>query len=123
MKVEQLKTVYRLLVMAYGEPPKEFTWAPMENGKAVSEPKTYTPQAFYQEFCQEGEDLIEDYVMLMNDPSRPYNQVYEIDYVLQELYDCTVHFLNGIIESSQFIASLLVDDRPNHFIGHYFLFA
>lgn len=80
MKVEQLKTVYRLLVLAYGEPPKTFTWAPMKNGKTIGEPKTYTPQEFYREVCAEGEDLNADFVMLMNDPSRPYDQVYEIDY-------------------------------------------
>ncbi len=81
MKVEQLKTVYRMLVLAYGEPPQSFTWAPKQNGKNVSEPKTYTPQQFYREVCGgDKEDLNADYVMLMNDPSRPYHQVYEIDY-------------------------------------------
>ena len=33
MKVEQLKTVWRMLVLAYGEPPKTFTWAPKKDGK------------------------------------------------------------------------------------------
>jgi bleomycin hydrolase len=71
LKVEQLGTVYRMLVMAYGVPPTQFTW----------KGKTYTPQEFFSTYCvSEGEDLNRDYVMLMNDPSRPYNQVYEIDY-------------------------------------------
>lgn len=86
MKVEQLKTVYRMLVMAYGQPPKTFTWAPKKDGKAISDPKTYTPLEFYKEVCGSDEDLYEDYVMLMNDPSRPYNQVYEIEYD-RHLYD------------------------------------
>ena len=86
MKVDQLKTVYRMLVMAYGEPPKSFTWAPKKDGKMISEPKTYTPQQFYKEVCSGSEDLNADYVMLMNDPSRPYNKVYEIDYD-RHLYD------------------------------------
>ncbi len=34
---------------------------------------------FYKEYCGESGDLQNDYVMLMNDPSRPYNKVYEID--------------------------------------------
>lgn len=79
MKVEQLKTVYNMLVLAYGNPPQQFTWAPRKDGKAKSALKTYTPLEFYKEFCGD-EDLNADYVMLMNDPSRPYNQVYEIDY-------------------------------------------
>ena len=71
LKVEQLGTVYRMLVMAYGVPPTRFTW----------KGKSYTPQEFFSTYCvSEGEDLNRDYVMLMNDPSRPYNQVYEIDY-------------------------------------------
>ena len=78
-KVEMLKTVYRMLVMAYGQPPATFSWAPKSNGHYTTAPKTYTPQTFYQEVCG-GEDLNANYVMLMNDPSREYNKVYEIDY-------------------------------------------
>lgn len=78
-KVEMLKTIYKMLVYAYGEPPKTFKWAPKKDGKIVGELKEYTPQSFYKEVCG-GEDLNADYVMLMNDPSREYNKVYEIDY-------------------------------------------
>ncbi len=71
LKVEQLGTVYRMLVMAYGVPPTKFTW----------KDKTYTPQEFFKSYCiEDGEDLNKDYVMLMNDPSRPFGKVYEIDY-------------------------------------------
>ena len=81
LKVEQLGTVYKMLVMAYGVPPTQFTWAPKKDGKQMSEPRTYTPQEFFKTYCIDaGEDLNKDYVMLMNDPSRPYNKVYEIDY-------------------------------------------
>ena len=86
-KLEQMKTIYRMLTMAYGEPVKQFTWAPKDKkGKYQSEPKTYTPLSFYKEVCAPEEDLNADYVMLMNDPSRPYNQVYEID-MDRHLYD------------------------------------
>ena len=86
-KVEQLKVVYKMLVLAYGEPVKEFTWAPRDKkGKLLSEPKKYTPLSFYKEVCQPEEDLNADYVMLMNDPSRPYNKVYEID-MDRHMYD------------------------------------
>ena len=86
IKVDQLKTVYHMLVMAYGQPPKSFTWAPKKGGNCVGEPQTYTPQEFYKKVCAGTEDLYADYVMLMNDPSRPYHQVYEIDYD-RHLYD------------------------------------
>ena len=68
MKVEQLSEVYRMLALCLGEPVKEFEW----------EGKTYTPKSFYNEFI--GEDLENNYVMVMNDPCREYGKVYEIDY-------------------------------------------
>lgn len=78
-KTRMLATVYRMLVLAMGEPVTEFEWAPKDpQGKTKGELKRYTPQTFYQEWI--GEDLNADYVMLMNDPSRPYWQVYEIDF-------------------------------------------
>lgn len=79
MKKEQLKTIYRMLAQVYGVPPTEFTWAPKDsNGKYREEPQSYTPQSFYQKYI--GWDLQNDYVMLMNDPTRPYWKSYEIEY-------------------------------------------
>ena len=40
--------------------------------------KTYTPKSFYDEYI--GEELEQNYIMIMNDPSREYNKVYEIEY-------------------------------------------
>ena len=68
MKVAQLSEIYRMLVLCLGEPVKEFEY----------EGKTYTPKSFYNEFI--GEDLENNYVMIMNDPCREYGKVYEIDY-------------------------------------------
>ena len=68
LKVQMLSEIYRILCLSYGEPPLEFEW----------KGKTYTPQEFYQEMV--GFDLNHDYVMLMNDPSREYNKLYEIEY-------------------------------------------
>ena len=80
LKVDMLKTVYHMLTLAYGQPPKQFTWAPKDaSGKPIAEAKTYTPLQFYK-MVSDGTDLNADYVMLMNDPSREYNKVYEIDY-------------------------------------------
>lgn len=79
MKKEQLKVVYKMLAQVYGVPPTEFTWAPKDaNGKMREEPQTYTPKSFYDKFI--GWDLQNDYVMLMNDPTRPYWKSYEIEY-------------------------------------------
>ena len=78
MKVQMLKEVYRILALCLGVPPTEFTWARYNSkGEFVSE-KTYTPKSFYQEFI--GEDLENNYIMVMNNPTVEYGKVYEIDY-------------------------------------------
>lgn len=71
-KTEMLGTVYRMLALAFGEPVERFSWT--INGVT----KEYTPQSFYKEFL--GNDLTNNYVMLMNDPSREYYKCYEIDF-------------------------------------------
>lgn len=79
MKEEMLAEVYHMLALGFGEPVKEFKWAPKDkDGKLLSEPKTYTPQEFYKKFL--GNDLQNDYIMLMNDPTREYWRTYEIEY-------------------------------------------
>lgn len=85
MKMEQLKIVYKMLANVYGVPPTEFMWAPKDaNGKYREEPQMYTPKSFYKKYL--GINLQDDYVMLMNDPTRPYWKSYEIEYD-RHLYD------------------------------------
>ena len=79
LKMEMLKEIYGMLVRAYGVPPTEFEWTRYDkSGKAV-DTKTYTPQSFYKEYFGDL-DLEQDYVMIMNDPTREYHKVYEIEY-------------------------------------------
>jgi len=77
-KEAMLTQIYRILVECLGEPPVEFQWSRYDSdGKFVST-ATYTPKSFYDEFV--GADLENNYVMLMNDPTREYGKVYEIEY-------------------------------------------
>lgn len=77
-KTEMLSTVYRILAVCLGEPPATFTWtAKNADGKPAGERKEYTPLDFYKEYV--GKDLKNGYVMMMNDPSRPYHKLYTID--------------------------------------------
>ena len=78
LKLDMLKEVYRILALCLGVPPAEFTWARYNaKGEFVSE-KTYTPKSFYREFV--GEDLENNYIMVMNNPAVEYGKVYEIQY-------------------------------------------
>ncbi len=78
IKTEQLAEIYKLLALALGEPPSEFSWTRKDKKGNPVETKKYTPQSFYEELL--GNDLKNDYVLLMNDPSREYWKMYRIDY-------------------------------------------
>lgn len=76
-KTEMLATIYHILTISLGEPVQEFSWTRKDaQGKPV-ETRNYTPLSFYREYI--GTDLKNTYVMLMNDPSRPYHKLYTID--------------------------------------------
>ena len=77
-KEEMLAEIYVILVECLGVPPTEFEWARYDKEGNLVSKKTYTPKSFYDEYI--GEDLEQNYIMVMNDPSREYNKVYEIEY-------------------------------------------
>jgi len=76
-KVEMLSEVYRMLALNLGEPPTEFGWRFKDKDKKISETKLYTPVSFMTEIF--GTIKLDDYVMIMNDPSRPFWKHYEIE--------------------------------------------
>jgi bleomycin hydrolase len=76
-KMEMLQTVYRMLVIAFGEPPAEFTWTQRDAKGNVVSTETYTPKSFAAKFAN---DDFTTYYMVMNDPTREYYKVYEIEY-------------------------------------------
>jgi len=76
-KINMLKDIYKMLVINLGEPPTEFEWRYTDKNDSTSEFKTYTPKEFYNQYV--GLNL-DDYVLFMDDPTRPYNKLYEIEY-------------------------------------------
>ena len=83
-KEAMLTEIYRILVECLGVPPTEFEWTRYDKAGNVVSTKKYTPKSFYQEYI--GDDLEHNYIMVMNDPSREYNKVYEIEYA-RHVYD------------------------------------
>lgn len=76
-KTTMLGEVYHILQICLGTPVEKFTWTlRTADGKAVNT-REYTPKQFYQEYV--GKDLKNDYVMFMNDPTRPYYKLYAVD--------------------------------------------
>ena len=72
-----LKDVYRILALCLGEPPHEFTWRYKTKKGEIKELANYTPQQFYKEITP-ADYSPDNYIMVMNDPTREYYKVYEI---------------------------------------------
>ena len=77
MKLDMLANVYKILVYNLGEPPTSFNYRFIDKNKEAGDIKEYTPLSFYKEVL-----TIEtsDYIMFMDDPSREYYKLYEIEY-------------------------------------------
>lgn len=76
-KTEMLGTIYRMLALTMGEPPTEFDWT-MRNAKGeVVSTEHYTPMSFYEKYAKQD---FSKFYMVMNDPTREYYKVYEIQY-------------------------------------------
>ena len=122
LKTSMLTEIYGILVKCLGVPPTEFEWIRYNsNGEKVSA-KVYTPNSFYDEFV--GEDLENNYVMIMNDPTREYGKVYEIDYD-RHLYDGENWlYINLPIERVKQIAIASIKDNTAMYfscdVGKYF---
>ena len=78
LKTSMLKDIYRMLALTLGEPVEKFTWTRTNSKGEVVSTKAYTPKSFYEEFF--GNKLTDNYVMLMNVPTREYYKVYSIEY-------------------------------------------
>lgn len=77
-KLEMLSDIYRLLCLFLGEPPSEFSYRFIDKDNNIGEYKKYTAQSFFKELFPSYNS--NNYVMLMNDPSRAYYKLYEIEY-------------------------------------------
>lgn len=75
-KTAALKDIYRILALCLGEPVENFTWRYKDKGGRIVE-KSYTPLEFYTAITPD-DYTPENYIMIMNDPTREYYKVYEI---------------------------------------------
>ncbi|MBQ2243404.1 MAG: C1 family peptidase [Bacteroidales bacterium] len=107
-KVEMLSFIYRFLVLNLGEPPTEFEWTMYDaSGKPVST-KKYTPKSFYDEYV--GKDLKGSYVLFMNDPTREFYKVYEIEYDRHQYDGANWVYVNLPIEEIKKMAIASIKD-------------
>jgi len=91
-KLEMLSEVYRMLALNLGEPPAEFLWRYKNKDKKISEAKNYTPVSFMNDVF--GQNKLDDYVMIMNDPSRPFWKHYEVENYRNTQEGVNWHYVN-----------------------------
>lgn len=89
-KTTVLKDVYRILALCLGEPPTEFTWRYKNKSGVIKELRNYTPQQFYKDITPEDYSP-DNYIMIMNDPTREYYKIYEI-----QNYKNTIEGINWV---------------------------
>ena len=77
-KTAMLATVYRMLALNLGVPPSEFDYVRRDAKGNPVETEHHTPMTFLEKYGDT--QLLSDYVMLMNDPTREYYKTYEIAY-------------------------------------------
>lgn len=77
IKTEALGSIYRLLSLTLGTPPRSFIWTLRDRTGRTLSTESYTPESFRDRYA--GHDMERDYAVLMNDPSRPYFRMYEVE--------------------------------------------
>lgn len=92
LKEEGLKEFYRVLVLNFGAPPREFEWRFRHTKKGglrdpdadmmgveeedLTSMKRFTPQSFYETYVSHP---LSEFVCLYNDPKNPVNRHYSFD--------------------------------------------
>lgn len=104
IKEDMLDTIYRILSISLGEPPKYFTWETYDKKKKFIKVNNITPQRFYKKFVNIN---LEDYVCIINSPTKdkPFNKTYSVKY-LGSVYDgkYPVKYLNLKIDRLKSLA-------------------
>lgn len=100
-KEKMLADVYRILALTLGEPPTNFKWRFETKDGNLTEWVDYTPKSFYDKWLNLD---LKSYIMLMNDPTRPYYKLYEIDYDRHTLEGGNWKYINLPIDEIKKIA-------------------
>jgi len=108
-----LSDIYRILIISLGTPTTEFTWRYTDANDSLIVGKTYTPLEFFNDVV---ETPLCDYVMLMDDPSREYFKLYEIEYDRNRWDSQNWTFINlPAKEIKKFAKQSILADEPMYF--------
>jgi len=112
-KIVMLGDIYRILAISLGEPPNKFSWRYEDADGKLSSLVQYTPQSFFKTFVGVA---LDDYVLLMDDPTKPYYKLYEIKYDRNRFDGSNWTFVNVPSQRLKTIAKAsILDDKPLYF--------
>lgn len=94
-KKDILNTVYRILSIHLGTPPRTFLWQWKDKNKGFHRDGELRPQQFAERYSSLD---LSDYVCLVNDPRHPYGKTYSVDYLGNVVGGEPVVYLNVDIQ-------------------------
>ncbi|MGN0314842.1 MAG: aminopeptidase C [Fusicatenibacter sp.] len=96
-KEAMLETIYDMLCICYGKPPKTFTFEYRDKDKNFHRDTNLTPKTFYEKYV--GVDL-KEYISLINAPTvdKPYYRSYSVEYLGNVAEGRPVRYVNLPIE-------------------------
>jgi len=102
----QMKTVYRIIGICLGIPPKEFTWEYTTKSKKAQKIGPVTPLAFYNDHVKKCFDVA-DKVCIVTDPrpNHPTGQTYTVDCLGNVVGAKPILYNNQSIETLMDLAS------------------
>ena len=115
MKTDMLGTVYRMLVLNLGVPPTSFDYVRKDAQGNRVEVEHHTPQSFLEKYGDT--QLLTNYVMVMNDPTREYYQCYEIAYDRHRYDGKNWRYVNLPIEDIKAMAIASLKDNTRMYFS------
>lgn len=109
MKIVIMKDAYRILSLCLGEPPVNFTWR-YKDSKGNIKALVTTPMEFYKSIIPQGYNP-DQFIMVMNDPTREYYKVYEIKNYRNTIEGINWKYLN--LPNDELKASALASIKNN----------
>ncbi|MEW6026940.1 MAG: C1 family peptidase [Planctomycetota bacterium] len=116
-KQEMMSEIYKMLVIYFGEPPKEFLWQYRDKkGVFHRDPKPLTPLAFYKEYVNLD---LDETVSVINCPTKdkPYNRLYTVQYLGNVVGGQIVRYLNVDINTLKTVAVEMLKDKEPVWFG------
>ncbi|HUV30427.1 MAG TPA: C1 family peptidase [Acidobacteriota bacterium] len=112
-KEAMLGEIYTLLAVHYGEPPAEFTYRAETKDTTLLATSAYTPASFRDQYI--GAELPE-YAVLMNDPTKPLDRMYQLQ-DSRNIYESEdlVHLNLPIEKLKQYAVAALLDSQAIYF--------